>query len=383
MIPYGKQWIEEDDIRSVIKVLRSDWITQGPKIQEFEKALTDYCGAKYAIAVANGTAALHLANIAIGTTTGDKVITSPISFLASSNSIIYAGGTPVFADICEDSFNIDPDEIKKQINEHPETKGIIPIHFAGLVPDVEAIYNIAQENKLWIIEDACHAFGGKWRDSKSVEHRVGVCAYSDMTIFSFHPVKHITTGEGGAILTNNKNFYEKLLMLRNHGMTKNPKQLIENNGDWYYELHELGFNYRITDVQAALGIQQLKKSDSWQKKRRNIVSHYDEAFKSLETITPQIHSDDGSYSYHLYVVQAESRKELYNYLRTKEIYTQVHYIPIHLQPFYKENFNYKKGDYPIAEQYYKKALSLPLYPSLSEDEQDFVIESIFEFYGES
>jgi len=379
MIPYGKQSIDDKDVKSVTEVLRSDWLTQGSKIKEFEEALTDYCDAKYAVAVANGTAALHLANIAIGTKAGDKVITSPISFFASSNSIVYTGGTPIFADICEGSYNIDPSEIRKQIDKYPEIKGIIPIHFAGLISDMEAIYKIAKENELWIIEDACHAFGGNWKDSSGTEHRIGDCFFSDMTIFSFHPVKHITTGEGGAILTNNKNLYDKLLMLRNHGMTKNPDQLVENHGGWYYELHELGFNYRLTDIQAALGIQQLKKSDFWQKKRKNIVSRYDEAFKSLETITPQIHPDDGRYSYHLYVVKAEKRKGLYNYLRAKGIYTQVHYFPIHLQPFYKKNFNYKKGDYPIAEQYYEKALSLPLYPSLSEIEQDSIIKSIEEF----
>jgi len=383
VIGYGRQTIEEIDIQEVVKTLNSDWLTQGPKIEEFEVDLAEYCGAKYSVVVSSGTAALHLANLAMGTKIGDKVITSPISFLASSNSVVYVGGIPIFADICKSSFNVDPAEIRKQIKKHPETKGIIPIHFAGLVTDIEAIYDIAKQNNLWIIEDACHSFGGNWSDSNGAEHRVGDCTFSDMTIFSFHPVKHITTGEGGAILTNNKNLYEKLLILRNHGITKKPEKLMENHGGWYYELHELGFNYRITAFQAALGIQQLKKSYSWQKKRRNIVAYYDEAFKSLETITPQIHPDKGSYSYHLYVVQAENRKELYNYLRTKEIYTQVHYIPIHLQPFYKRNFNYNNGDYPIAEQYYEKALSLPLYPSLSEEKHDFVIESIFDFYGKS
>lgn len=382
-IPYGKQWIDENDIQSAIKVFQSDWLTQGPKIQEFEGALSSYCGSKYAVAVSSGTAALHLANLAIGHREGDKIITSPITFVVSSNSVIYAGGTPIFADICEDSFNINPAEMRNQIIKHPEIKGIISVYFAGLIPEVEEIYNIAKENDLWIIEDACHAFGGRWKDSKGVEHIVGDCAYSDMATFSFHPVKHITTGEGGVILTNNKELYKKLLILRNHGITKDPEMLMENHGDWYYEMQNLGFNYRMTDIQAALGLSQLEKSDQWIHRRNYLIKRYDEFLIPMDEVVPQCHPPEQKNSFHLYVAKFERRKKLYEFLRCKNIYTQVHYIPIHLQPYYRQRFGYKHGDYPIAEEYYSKALSLPLYPRLTDQEQNYVIENIIDFYGKS
>ena len=381
MINYGKQSVDEKDVKAIVDTLNSEWLTQGPKIEEFEQDLAKYCGSKYAVVVCSGTAALHLANLAIGTNTTTNVITTPVTFLATANSVIYAGGHPVFADIGEGSFNIDPEKVNELADGKMGFKGIIPVHLGGVVCEMDKLKEIAKKHNLWIIEDACHAFGGKWIDKSGKTQRVGNCSHSDMTIFSFHPVKQITTGEGGAITTNNKDIYEKLLMLRTHGMAKNTQQLKENHGSWYYEMHELGFNYRMTDIQATLGIEQLKKNDDWVKKRRRIVSNYDEAFKSVEQLTPQIHLDEnGEYSYHLYIIQCDKRAELYQYLKDNSVNTQVHYIPIHLQPYYKNKYGYGRGDYPVAEKYYENALSLPLYPTLKNTEQEKVISLVKKFY---
>lgn len=382
MINYGKQSIDDYDINAVVDVLKSDWLTQGPKVAEFEKLLAEYCGAKYAVTVCNGTAALHLANLAIGTNNTTNVITTTISFLATSNSVKYAGGRPVFADISEGVFTIDSYQVQQLVNSKISFKGIIPVHLGGVICDLETLKSIADENNLWIIEDACHALGGKWVDKKGNKHMVGDCFYSDMTVFSFHPVKQITTGEGGAITTNSQELYEKLFMLRTHGITKNPKMLIENHGGWYYEMHELGYNYRMSDIQAALGIEQLKRNNGWVKIRRELVQQYDDAFKNVENITPQAHPDiNGEYSYHLYIIQCKKRAELYQFLKENDVNTQVHYIPIHLQPYYKEKYGYGRGDFPIAEKYYYHALSLPLYPTLKNSEQKKVISLIRSFYA--
>jgi UDP-4-amino-4,6-dideoxy-N-acetyl-beta-L-altrosamine transaminase len=382
MINYGKQSIGKSDIRAVIDTLNSDWLTQGPKVDEFEQALAIYCGSKYAVAVSNGTAALHLANLAMGTKSAAKIITSPITFLATSNSVLYAGGHPVFADISDGLFTLDPKRVKKLISDEIGIKGIIPVHLGGVVCDMEALSEIAKEHNLWIIEDACHALGGSWTDKKGNIHIVGDCSHSDMTIFSFHPVKQITTGEGGAITTNDKKLYENLIKLRTHGIEKNTDKLIENHGGWYYEMQDLGYNYRITDFQAALGIVQLKKNDKWVQRRRDLVRKYDKAFENINKITPQSHPDiEGGYSYHLYVIQCERRAELYQLLKEEGINTQVHYIPIHLQPYYKEKYGYRRGDFPLAEKYYENALSLPLYPTLKDSEQAEVIAAIERFYS--
>ncbi len=381
MIPYSRQTIGEEELKAVAEVLESPYLTQGPKIHEFETALAEYCGTRYAVAVASGTAALHLANLAIGTGEGDLVVTSPITFVASSNAVIYASGTPVFADIQPDTFNIDPQKVRQAVKEHGNVKGIIPVHLAGLVPQLEELHAIAEENDLWVIEDASHAIGGRWSDSKGIERRVGDCAYSDMSAFSFHPVKHITTGEGGAITTNRQDLYQALMTLRTHGITKDPDRLIENHGGWYYEMHDLGFNYRITDIQAALGIEQLKKSAGWVDTRLELVTRYDQAFRDLSQVTPQVHPIGKRYAYHLYVIQAEDRRGLYDYLHAQDILAQVHYIPVHLQPYYQKRYGFGPGNYPLAEHYYEKALSLPLFPTLSFKEQDFVIESVKTFYG--
>ena len=394
MILYGRQWIDEEDINAVIDVLKGDWITQGPKIDEFEKALANYCGAKYAVAVNSGTSALHLACLAAGIKEGDEVITTPITFVASANCVVYCGGIPVFADINKDTYNIDPSEIRKKITS--KTKAVIPVDFAGLPCDMEAIRKIADEHDLIIIEDACHALGAEWKDSNGRWHKTGSCSYSDMTVFSFHPVKHITTGEGGAVLTNNAELYEKFLSLREHGIIRNPEKfinkdlafslnpesLILNPNSWYYEIHELGFNYRITDIQCALGLSQLKKLDMFLAKRRSIASAYSQAFKDIELVTTPAEPEDKKPAYHIYVLQIDferlgkTRADVMNKLRASGIGTQVHYIPIHLQPYYRNKFGYRKGDYPAAEEYYDKALSIPIYPKMNDAEIKRVIDSV-------
>ncbi len=381
MIPYGKQSIDKKEIDSVTKVLKSDWLTQGPKIEEFEQKLANYCGSKYAVAVSNGTAALHLANLVLTKSKPSKVITTPITFLATANSIVYVGNEPLFVDIKEDTFLIDPLKITTKLKEEKSIQGIIPVHLGGVICEMEKIKSIANRNKLWVIEDACHAFGGKWKDSSGIIRTVGDCSYSDLTTFSFHPVKTITTGEGGAITTNSKSLYNKLLLLRSHGMNKALNNQIDKGG-WFYEMNQLGYNYRLTDIQASIGIEQLKKSDKWILRRKNLVGRYDSFFSDLKSVDHQKHpKNDQNNSYHLYIIQCKKRLELYDYLRENNIFTQVHYIPIHLQPYYQKRFGFKKGDFPIAENYYKYALSLPLFPGLQKRNQDKIINCVRNFYG--
>lgn len=388
MIPYGKQWIDDDDIKSVIDVLKGDWLTQGPKVNEFEKALAEYCDAAHAVVVSSGTAALHLACLAAGIQTGDEVIISPITFVASANCVLYCGGKPVFADVDANTFNIDVDEINRKIND--KTKMIIPVHFAGLPCDMEEISKIARDHNLIVVEDACHALGAEWMDSAGQWHKTGSCSHSDMTVFSFHPVKHITTGEGGAILTNNATVYEKILLLRSHGITKNSDTFVRKGPagspntpePWYYEMQDLGYNYRITDLQCALGLSQLKKNKAFVERRRSIAMRYDDAFQGDKYITIQSQSTTSKNAYHLYAVQIEfestdlSRALFINELNKKGIGSQVHYIPVHLQPYYMSTFGSKEGDYPIAEKYYRKALSLPLYPKMSDADVSRVINAV-------
>jgi len=382
LIPYGRQFIDDEDIKEVIKTLKSDFITQGPKIKEFESALCEYTGAKYAVVVSSGTAGLHLACLATGIKKEDEVITSPITFVASANCVLYCGGKPVFADIQDETVNIDPKEIKNKITK--KTKAIIPVHFAGHPCDLEEIYALAKKYNLMIIEDACHALGAEYKNSK-----IGFCKYSDLTVFSFHPVKSITTGEGGAVLTNNKKLYEKLLMLRNHGITKDPTKFtinyklstINDFGSWYYEMQELGFNYRITDFQCALGLSQLKKLDKFIQRRREIVEIYNKELSKIEEIILPKERPYVKSSWHIYYIRLKNfqrRKEVFERLRKKGIGVQVHYIPVHLQPYYRNNFGYKEGDYPKAENYYSSSITIPIYYSLEEYKIKYVIRSIKE-----
>ncbi|MEW5766973.1 MAG: UDP-4-amino-4,6-dideoxy-N-acetyl-beta-L-altrosamine transaminase [bacterium] len=383
-IPYGRQWIEDDEIEAVVKVLRSDWITQGPKIEEFEGRLAEYCGTRFAVAVSSGTAALHMACLTAGIGKDDEVIISPITFIASSNCVLYCGGRPVFADIEEDTANIDSEEIKKRITS--KTKAIIPVHFAGHPCDLEAIGQIAKENNLIIIEDACHALGAEYRIQKSEWVKVGSCKHSDMTVFSFHPVKHITTGEGGAVLTNDEELYKRLKIFRNHGITRDPEDFVNTDlafpsspGPWYYEMQALGYNYRITDFQCALGIKQLEKADRFVERRRDIAAEYTKAFKDMDEVITPGEREKVKASYHLYVIQVKSgrlnRRDVFENLRKEGIGVQVHYIPVHLQPYYQQNLGYKKGAYPKAEQFYERALSLPIFPKMNDQDVERVIKS--------
>ena len=374
MLPYGHQWIDEEDIAAVSEVLHSDWITQGPKVAEFEKEFAEYVGARYAVAVNSGTAALHTACFAAQIEKGDEAITSPITFVASANCVIYQGGIPVFADIKEDTLNIDSQEIKKKINQ--KTKALIPVDFTGLPADLEKILQIAKDNNLIIIEDASHALGATYKGRK-------IGSISDMTIFSFHPVKHITTGEGGMITTNNKEYYERLNLFRTHGITKDKDKLLNYDGPWYYEMQELGYNYRLTDFQCALGLGQLKKIDKFIQRRREIAKRYNLEFKDMPEIKiPQINSATSNPAWHIYMIQLNlerlkvGRRELFEALRAENIGVNVHYIPIHLQPYYQKRFGYHLGDFPRSENYYSRAITLPVFPKMSEKDIDDVIKAV-------
>lgn len=359
---YAKQFLDEEDYQAVLVVLKSDFLTCGPKVSEFEQALCNYTGAKYCVAVSNATAGLHLAMLALGIGAGDEAITSPITFLSSANCARFAGADVVFADIESDTANIDVQEIEKRITD--KTKVLIPVHFAGQSCDMEKICVLAQKHNLFIVEDAAHAIGSDYKNTK-----VGSCRFSDMTVFSFHPVKNMTTCEGGAVTTNNEELYEMLLAFRSHGMHKTG----EMQNTWEYEMHELGYNCRMTDIQAALGISQLGKLERFKKRRREIVDFYN---KNLGL--PHLFEKEFSNAcFHLYPVLVENRKEFYFKAKEKGLNLQVHYIPVHLQPYYRK-LGYKAGDYPKAEAYYEKCISLPLYPILTDSDLTFIIKAVKE-----
>jgi UDP-4-amino-4,6-dideoxy-N-acetyl-beta-L-altrosamine transaminase len=377
-IPYGKQQITDEDIKAVIEVLHSDFLTQGPKIEEFEKKFADYIGSKYAIAVANGTAALHLCALALNVSSKSKVITTPITFAASANCIRYCGGEVVFSDINEKDFLLDLDKVEILLKKNANAfQGIIPVDLAGLPVDMERVKSIADKYNLWIIEDACHAPGAYFTDTKGKKQNSGNCQYADLAIFSFHPVKHIATGEGGMITTNRKDLYDRLLLLRTHGITKDPALMKKNDGGWYMEMQELGYNYRLSDMQAALGISQLKRAEEGLQRRKAIAAKYDAAFKGSSLTLPNTEAGLG-HAFHLYIIKTKRRKELYEYLKTQQIFSQVHYIPVHTMPYYK-SLGWKQGDMPLAEAYYEQCLSLPMYPALTDQEQDYVIQKILNF----
>jgi UDP-4-amino-4,6-dideoxy-N-acetyl-beta-L-altrosamine transaminase/dTDP-4-dehydrorhamnose reductase len=394
-IPYGRQWIDGKDIQTVAHTLCSERITQGPKIEEFENALAEYCGAQYAVAVNSGTSALHMACLASGVKYGDEVITSPITFVASANCAVYCGARPVFADIDVKTYNIAPEEIEKKITL--QTRVIIPVHFTGQSCDMESIHSIVERkerefgSKIFIVEDASHALGSIYKN-----RRVGSSFFSDMAVMSFHPVKHITTGEGGMIFTNDENLYKKLRIFRSHGITSDPGEFVHKDlafqpsaanhqpllNPWYYEQVDLGYNYRITDIQCALGLSQLKKLEKFRKRRREIVNRYNEAFVSIESIQVPVESRDCDSNFHLYVLLLDfevigiQRAQFMNELRNRGIRTQVHYIPVHTQPYYQKRFATQWGDCPNAEQYYQKCLSIPLFPAMTESDVEMVIDEI-------
>jgi UDP-4-amino-4,6-dideoxy-N-acetyl-beta-L-altrosamine transaminase len=378
-IPYGRQNIDDKDIDAVFTALKSDYLTQGPKVREFEEKFAKYVGANYAVAVNNATSGLHLSVLALNLSKGDRVITTPITFAASANCGRYAGGEVWFADIDPNTYLLDINSVKELIESKPKGffKGIIPVDFAGLPVNMEEFRVLAEANDLWIIEDACHAPGGYFMDSKSEKNFCGNGNYADIGVFSFHPVKHIACGEGGMLTTNSKELYEKLMLLRTHGITK--ENMEENHGGWYYEMIALGFNYRLTDFQSALGITQLAKNKKGVERRNEISSNYKKAFKG------KIKFQDlpiGSYNaHHLFIIEVENRKELYDFLHSKGILAQIHYVPVHTMPYYKK-IGYEGSDLINAENYYSKCISLPMYPTLSNEEQNFVIDQVLKFISD-
>jgi UDP-4-amino-4,6-dideoxy-N-acetyl-beta-L-altrosamine transaminase len=374
-LPYGRQTIDKNDIKAVSDVLKSEYLTTGPKVKEFEDKLAHFVGVKYAVAVSNGTAALHLAALAAGLKKDDELITSPMTFAASANCALYCGAKPVFVDIKEENGLIDERLIEKKIT--PRTKIIIPVHYTGLPCDMKKIRAIAKRHNLIVIEDACHALGSKYKRTK-----IGDCKYSDMAIFSFHPVKHITTGEGGMITTNSKIFYEKLLILRTHGITKDHDKLLnKNEGPWFYEMQELGFNYRLTDFQCALGISQLNKVKGFIEKRIAIAKTYDKAFSKINGIEVIKPAEGYINAHHLYIIKvknAETRLNLFTRLKRAGILCQVHYVPVYWHPYYKK-LGYKKSICPRSEEFYERIISIPIFPSLKRTEQADVIKKITDF----
>lgn len=373
-IPYATQWIDEEDIQAVTRVLCSDYLTTGPEVEKFEKAVASYTGAQYGVAVANGTAALHIACMAIGLQRGDEVITTPMTFAASANCILYCGARPVFADIDPVTYNISPESVRSCITK--KTKAIIPVHYAGQPCDMDIINKIAKEHNLAVIEDSAHALGAEYKGRK-------IGAISDLTCFSFHPVKHITTGEGGMVMTNNKKLYDKLLLYRSHGISKDIQLLgKENEGPWYYEQLELGYNYRISDIQCALGISQLKKLSMFLERRLEIMNAYNDAFQNNKNIILPIQAEGCSSSWHLYVIQVpeEKRRDIFDKLRDAGIEVNVHYIPVYMHPYYQKN-GYDKVCLEGAEKLYRRIISLPMYPGLSSLQQNYVIENVLKAVG--
>lgn len=380
-IPYGHQDITDEDIAAVAETLRSDYLTQGPKLTEFEERFSEYVGARYGVAVNNATSGLHIAAKALDVKPGQRVIVTPMTFAASANCIRYCGGDVEFCDIDPDTYLMDYDLLEKKLESHPEGTyaGVVVVDFAGYPHNLERLREIADRHGLWIIEDACHAPGAWWTDSKGQHQRSGHGKWADLSVFSFHPVKHIATGEGGMVTTDSDHLLERLRLFRTHGITRDPKLLHENHGGWYYEMQELGFNYRLTDFQAALGISQLKRADQGLERRQQIARRYDEAFADIADVKTPFRAPDIYHAFHLYVIQVPKRKQLYDFLRENDICAQVHYAPLHLMPYYRELGN-KPGDLPVVEDYYEHCLSLPMYPTLSDEEQEYVIEKVKEFF---
>ena len=378
-ITYGRQSIDKNDIEAVVSALQSDYLTQGPKVKEFETKFAEYVGAKYAVAVNNATSGLHLSVLALGLSKGERVITTSITFAASANCIRYAGGEVWFADINPKTYLLDINSVRELIESKPKGffKGIIPVDFAGLPINMEEFRGLADEHNLWIIEDACHAPGGYFKDSKEVNVFCGNGKYADIGVFSFHPVKHIACGEGGMITTNSEKLYKKITSLRTHGITK--ENMSGNDGGWFYEMQELGYNYRLTDIQSALGITQLAKNEKGVKRRNEIADTYKRAFK--DKIKFQSLPANTYNAHHLFIIEVDDRKDLYDYLKEQNIFTQIHYIPVHTLPYYKK-IGYNNAGLINVENYYSKCISLPMFPTLTDVEQTYIIDKINLFYSE-
>lgn len=379
MIFYGKQNVNKADIEAVVSVLQSDFLTQGPAIEKFEQYVAKYCGAKYAVAVTNATSALHIACLAAGLKKGDILWTTPITFTASANCGRYCGADINFVDIDKKTYNISVEELEeKLINTDAKPKVVVPVHFTGQSCDMEKLYRLAKQYNFKIIEDASHAIGGEYKG-----HKVGCCEFSDMVVFSFHPVKIVTTGEGGMVLTNNKDLYDKLILYRSHGITRNQDLMTKkSDGPWYYQQIDLGFNYRMTDIQAALGYSQMQRIDEFVTKRRYLVNRYNDLLKDLPLILPyQI--DEANSSWHLYVVKIDFNKvnkakiDIFKEMKNKGVCLNLHYIPVHTQPYY-QRLGFKQGDFPNSEVYYKDVFTLPLYYDLSDEEQDYIVQCLKE-----
>lgn len=377
IIPYGRQDITDEDIRAVIETLQSDFLTQGPKIKEFEDKFAKSVDAKYAVAVNNATSGLHIAVMALGLKEGQRIITTPITFAASANCARFVGGEVWFADIDRDTYLLSVEKTRALIESKPKGffTGIIPVDFAGLPVNLEEFRKLADEHGLWILEDACHAPGGYFNDSNKQKQFCGNGVYADAAVFSFHPVKHIACGEGGMVTTNSEEIYKKLLLLRSHGITK--ENMSENQGGWFYEMQTLGFNYRITDFQAALGISQLSRNEAGVIKRNEIAQRYKDAFKGK--LKFQSLPENSLNAHHLFVIEVEDRKGLYDFLHNNKIYAQIHYIPVHQLPYYKKIGYNNETDLSNSENYYSKCISLPMYPTLTSEEQEFVIKKTLEF----
>lgn len=379
-ISYGKQWITEEDIKSVIETLKSDFLTQGPKIKELENAFCKLTGSKYAVALSNATVALHLSALALDIKEDDIVITTPITFVATANGPRYCGAKIDFVDINAKTYNLDLDLLEEKLKQYGigKVKAVYPVSFAGYPYDLEKLNLLASKYKFSIVEDACHA-PGAYVNSNAKKLMAGSSINSNMAIFSLHPVKHIAAGEGGIITTNNEEVYKRLISLRSHGIVHDSESFQnKSHGPWYHEMQELGYNYRITDIQAALAVSQMNRLEDNLKRRQEIAKKYDSAFTGLNIITPY-RSEDIYHAFHLYVIQTEKRNELYAYLRENNVYSQVHYIPVHTQPYYVQLNG--KVSMPIAEDYYSKCLTLPIYHALTDEQQDKVIALIKKFFS--
>jgi perosamine synthetase len=372
LLPYGRQSIDEADIAAVVNALRSDWLTTGPKVAEFEEAFATQVGATYAVSFSSGTAALHSAAFAAGLNTGDEAITTPLTFVATANSVLYQGSTPCFADVSADTLNIDPDQVETKISS--KTRAILAVDYSGHPADLNVINELAQKRGLIVIEDACHALGAELGSK-----RVGSIA--DMTVFSFHPVKHITTGEGGMVTTENEKFAETLRRFRNHGISSDARQR-QRAGQWRYEMVQLGFNYRLSDIACALGLEQLTKLDANLARRREIAARYSAAFRDLDSVVPPTVRADVNSAWHLYPIRlaleklTADRAQIFRALRAENIAVNVHYIPVHLHPYYRDRFRFRGGEFQVAEDAFERLISLPMFHGMSDADVEDVILAV-------